>query len=124
MDETEKMFMCFLISNKVNTMIENDTYEKYITQVDDEGLVFNVKNENNDKFDMKLTFSPSYVDISIKLEINEEGRYNFVVAFDEVGFDELVNTFSQICDTPKKLQSKTLYSHIIDGINNIDKDVK
>ena len=38
MDETEKMFMCFLISNKVNTMIENDTYEKYITQVDDEGL--------------------------------------------------------------------------------------
>ena len=71
---------------------------------------------------MKLTFSPSYVDISIKLEINEEGRYNFVVAFDEVGFDELVNTFSQICDTPKKLQSKTLYSHIIDGINNIDKE--
>ena len=123
MDETEKMFMCFLISNKVNTMIENDTYEKYITQVDDEGLVFDVKNENNDKFDMKLTFSPSYVDISIKLEINEEGRYNFTISFDEVGFNELVNTFSQICDTPKKLQSKTLYSHIIDGINNIDKDV-
>ena len=56
MDETEKMFMCFLISNKVNTMIENDTYEKYITQVDDEGLVFDVKNENNDKFDMKLKY--------------------------------------------------------------------
>lgn len=122
MDNTEKMFMCFLIANKVNTMIENDTYEKYITQVDDEGLVFDIKNVNNDKFDMKLSFTPAYIDISIKLEINDEGRYNFVVAFDEVGFDELVNVFSQICETPKKVQSKTLYTYIVDAINNIDKE--
>ena len=122
MDETEKMFMCFLISNKVNTMIENDTYEKYITQVDDEGLVFDIKNIDNEDVDMKLSFSPTLIDISIKIPINNKGRYNFTISFDEVGFNELVNTFSQICDTPKKLQSKTLYSHIMDGINNIDKE--
>ena len=124
MNETEKMFMCFIISNKINSMIENDTYEKYITQVDDEGLVFNVKNIDNEEFDMRLSFSPTLIDISIKIPINDKGRYNFTISFDEVGFNELVNTFSQICDTTKKLQSKTLYSHIIDGINNIDKEVE
>ena len=123
MDETEKMFMCFLISNKVNTMIENGTYEKYITQIDDEGLIFDIKNIDNEEFDMRLSFSPTLIDISIKIPINDKGRYNFTISFDEVGFNELVNTFSQICDTSKKLQSKTLYSHIMDGINNIDKNV-
>ena len=123
MNETEKMFMCFIISNKINSMIENDTYEKYITQVDDEGLIFDIKNIDNEDVDMKLSFSPTLIDISIKIPINNKGRYNFTISFDEVGFNELVNTFSQICDTSKKLQSKTLYSHIMDGINNIDKDV-
>ena len=123
MNETEKMFMCFIISNKINSMIENDTYEKYITQVDDEGLIFDVKNIDNEEFDMRLSFSPTLIDISIKIPINDKGRYNFTISFDEVGFNELVNTFSQICDTSKKSQSNTLYSHIMDGINNIDKDV-
>ena len=124
MNETEKMFMCFIISNKINSMIENDTYEKYITQVDDEGLIFDIKNIDNEDVDMKLSFSPSLIDISIKIPINNKGRYNFTISFDEVGFNELVSTFSQICDTPKKLQSKTLYSHIMYSINNIDKEVK
>ena len=57
MNETEKMFMCFIISNKINSMIENDTYEKYITQVDDEGLIFDIKNIDNEDVDMKLSFS-------------------------------------------------------------------
>ena len=77
MNETEKMFMCFIISNKINSMIENDTYEKYITQVDDDGLIFDIKNIDNEDVDMKLSFSPTLIDISIKIPINNKGRYEY-----------------------------------------------